>query len=191
MVFFKSWISSSWVNEVIEAFRLLSWLATECVIQSCLPVVSNFIKFVFAGNGKSKQFKTLGELRYHMFKASTNSNFRELPPTEHSLELYIRRSCYQAGWVWGNTTCQEPAPPVENFGWIMHTDKLSVKWIGEPTDPTILERLIRTCKCKPIELDKLTDKKCKTCTCGITGMPCLEQCNCQRSCIPEQSEHWI
>lgn len=183
MVLFKSWMSSSCVNELTAAFRLLSWLPTECIIQSCLPVVNNFIKSVFAGNGKSKQFKTLGDLRYQMFKASTNSNFRELPPTEQSLELHLRRSCYQSGWVWGNTTCQEPAPPVENFGWIVRTDKLSIKWIAQPADPTILERLIRTCKCKPIEADKLTDKKCKTCSCGNTGIPCLDQCNCQRSCV--------
>ena len=183
MVLFKSWMSSSCVNELTAAFRLLSWLPTECIIQSCLPVVNNFIKSVFSGNGKSKQFKTLGDLRYQMFKASTNSNFRELPPTEQSLELHLRRSCYRSGWVWGNTTCQEPAPRVENFGWIVRTDKLLIKWIAQPTDPTILERLIRTCKCKPIEADKLADKKCKTCSRGKTGIPCLDQCNCQRSCV--------
>ena len=64
MVLFKSWMSSSCVNELTAAFRLLSWLPTECIIQSCLPVVNNFIKSVFSGNGKSKQFKTLGDLRY-------------------------------------------------------------------------------------------------------------------------------
>ena len=99
MVLFKSWMSSSCVNELTAAFRLLSWLPTECIIQSCLPVVNNFIKSVFSGNGKSKQFKTLGDLRYQMFKASTNSNFQELPPTEQSLELHLRRSCYQPSFT--------------------------------------------------------------------------------------------
>ena len=38
-------------------------------------------------------------------------------------------------------------------------DKLSIKWTDEPTDPAILEKLIKTCKCKQVDIDKLTNKK--------------------------------
>ena len=59
----KGWISSSYIDEVTKACRLLSWLPIESVFELSLPTVHNFVKSVFAGNGLSKQLRKLSDFR--------------------------------------------------------------------------------------------------------------------------------
>ena len=73
-----------------------------------LPVICKFVSWV---DGNKSDSTGLDELRLQLFKTSSNNNFRELPPSEEGLELHIRRSSYQSGWIWGNSTGQEQVPP--------------------------------------------------------------------------------
>ena len=66
-----------------------------------LPVICKFVSCV---NGNKSDSTGLDELRLQLFKISPNNNFRELPPSEEGLELRIRRSSYQSGWIWSNST---------------------------------------------------------------------------------------
>ena len=123
MSLYTSWVKSQCCDEITEAFKQLSWLPTEKEIDKNLPVICKFISTAF---GDTTNSGSLNEFRLKLFKASSSNNFRELPPSEEGLELHIRRSCYQSGWVWGNSTSQEPVPPVERFGWTASEDKLSI-----------------------------------------------------------------
>ena len=77
-----------------------------------LSVICKFVSWV---DGNKSDSTGLDELRLQLFKISSNNNFRELPPSEEGLELHIRRSSYQSGWIWGNSTSQEQVPTVESF----------------------------------------------------------------------------
>ena len=96
---------SSWIKRLI-------WLPTKEDIQMSLPVICKFISWV---DGNKSVSTCLDELRLQLFKISSNNKFRELPPSGEGLEIHIRRSSYQSGWIWGNLTSQEQVPPVENF----------------------------------------------------------------------------
>ena len=175
---YTSWTKSQCCDEITEAFKQLSWLPTEKEIEKNLPVIC---KFVSAAFGDTTNSGSLNEFRLKLFKASSSNNFRELPPSEEGLELHIRRSCYQSGWVWGNSTSQEPVPPVERFGWTASEDKLSIQWT-KSSGQSCLEKLTKTCGCKPAS--GVQSKKCKSCVCGKAGLSYLEQCKCQRLSIP-------
>ena len=66
---------SSWMKR-------LSWLPTEEDIQMSLPVICKFVSWV---DGNESDSTGLDELRLHLFKISSNNNFRELPPSEEGL----------------------------------------------------------------------------------------------------------
>ena len=136
-------------------------------------------KFVSWVDGNKRDSIGLDELRLQLFKISSNNNFRELPPSEEGLELHIRRSSYQSVWQWGKKTSQEKVPPVESFGWTVQEESLSIHWTTW-SGQSILEKLTKTCSCKPVS--GIHSRKCKSCVCGNVGLACLEQCKCQRSC---------
>ena len=98
---------SSWMKR-------LSWLPTEEDIQMSLPVICKFVSWV--------------DGRLQLFKISSNNNFQELPSSEEGLEIHIRRSIYQSGWIWGNSTRQEQVPPVKSYGWTVQEESLSIHW---------------------------------------------------------------
>ena len=121
LYYYYSSVYSLCYKDRTSSFCQLNWLPTESVINLCSPVIYNFVKSVFGGNSYCKQFGSFGDIRLQLFKASSSDNFRELPPSEESLELYIRN----------NSTRQDECgvtPPVKNqfqkFGWTVHPNNL-------------------------------------------------------------------
>lgn len=157
-----------------DVFRRLSWQPSNETQAGSLSIIDKFVSHVYA----KTTTRSLNELWFELFKSSSSNSFRELPPSRQSLELHIMRSAYQAGWVWGNSFCQETPPSVEDFGWIIHNGQLLVKWVKEP-DEMKLPNLVKTCRCK--SASKSNNKRL-SCTCGKLDIACLEQCKCNRSC---------
>ena len=54
----------------------------------------NLLPDVYAG--ESVQLNTA---RFDVYKRS--KSFRELPPSEDAFRLHVKRSAFQAGWIWG------------------------------------------------------------------------------------------
>ena len=60
--------------------------------------------------------------RFRLFEESTTNDLRYLPPSIAALVLHIKRSSYQAGWVWGNSLTQNSPPSPESCGWTMYKE---------------------------------------------------------------------
>ena len=171
---FKSWLSYPLYSDITPAFQCLSWLPTDEVIRQFVQNIEHFVYYVYSGKAND----TLDELRFQRFASSTNNNcFRELPPSSEALYLHIKRSAYQAGWIWGNTVTQHPCPLIQESGWLLNDNILYIKWAKE-LDSSKMIKLTATCKHKHSE-----QIKCVSCTCVRNTVSCLKQCSCMRKCI--------
>ena len=124
--------------------------------------------------------------RLDLFKMGSSNNIREIPPSKRGLNLHIRRSAYQSGWVWGNTASQEPTPQLEEFSWKVTGTKLAIEW-GSNLTGDLLQRLTKTCSCKSGRSD-LSAKLCQSCVCRRGSVSCIDQCKCKRSCKEKEGE---
>ena len=179
---FDAWMKSSYRDELTMIFQFLSWRPDVSRIKLYFPVICKFIKNLY---GCKSTNESLDAFKLRLFKNSSKTNMRELPPTSRSLFLHVLRSCYQAGWIWSNTINQEPNPPLNEFGWIESENGLKIQWIDEDnfeeTTPMLLNLAIKTCSCQFQETSDLS-KKCINCSCFKAGVKCLNQCKCSRSC---------
>ena len=162
---------------LILAFQQLSWLPTNETFGNNMDIIEQFVATLYC-----KDVAELGHTRFEMFLHSATNDFRKLPPSRRSLEQHVKRSSYQAGWVWGNTlSCRNPPSKLE-WGWRKHPtkDELTIDWTGPGvtiSDQISVEKVIATCKCQVIE------RKCLNCKCNRSNMPCLRYCHCKRSCV--------
>ena len=124
----------------------------------------------------NKTCNNVDELRYSLFRTSINNSFRNLSPSKIGLFYHVLRSCFQAGWLWGNTFLQEKTPCVSEFGWDIVTGTLQIKYTDKFNQKTLHDVLI-TCKCRAV-----TNTMCKNCKCGKENVSNLDQCNCSRKC---------
>ena len=124
----------------------------------------------------NKTCNNVDELRYSLFRTSINNSFRNLSSSKIGLFYHVLRSCFQAGWLWGNTFLQEKTPCVSEFGWDIVTGTLQIKYTDKFNQKTLHDVLI-TCKCRAV-----TNTMCKNCKCGKENVSNLDQCNCSRKC---------
>ena len=106
--------------------------------------------------------------RFQLFEESTTNDLRYLPPSIAALVLHIKRSSYQAGWVWGNSLTQNSPPSPESCGWTMYKENLYIQWKYNAIHVN-LDDVVRTCGCR-------TDKRTK-CKCAKSNVKCLTYCN--------------
>ena len=170
-------------EELTTVFQMLSWQPDLPRIDSSFPLICKFMLEIYGCKSVSE---SLDELRLRLFKHSSKTSMRKLPPSTSSLYLHVLRSCYQAGWIWSNTINQEPSPPVSSFGWIEIEGKLTIKWIEDQNidQPTsmLLNLAVKTCSCQYQERIDENNKKCDNFSCSKSGVKCLDQCKCSRMC---------
>ena len=97
-------------KELHLTFR--EWLLSILNGVSSMGIIEAFICHCY-GN---KTCNNVDELRYYLFRTSINNSFRDLSPSNIGPFYQVLRSCFQAGWVWGNTFIQEKTPCVSEFG---------------------------------------------------------------------------
>ena len=167
----KTWASFPIQDELSDVFQQLSWQPTTATISRCLPLLEKFVCH-FYGSSTASQ---LSQLRLDKFRAMTSNDLRELPPTSSSLKLHILRSCYQAGWVWGNTFSQNDCPNLSDMGWLVSENSIEVKWTDvSEVSFNLLNNLLNCCKCRTVS--------CKGCSCKRNNLNCLHLCGCKAEC---------
>ncbi len=75
-----------------------------------LSYIIEFVSFMYIG-----KVQTLNIARQTMFMTVDKEKLQILPPSDDALEMHVWRSCYQAGWVWGNTLVQKTSS--SPYGW--------------------------------------------------------------------------
>ena len=107
---------------------------------------------------------------------SPDPKLRETILSRDGLLEHIKRSAYQAGWLWRECWLNITLPNPVLWGWKTNSediDTFSPQWQQSAPETTI-EDVLTMCGCK-------TDS-CKNCKCGTLGEKCLAFCKCQRKC---------
>ena len=143
---FNGWMDCPMFEDITAAFLRLSWQPTDDVVNESLYHIEAFISYMY-----SKEIYDLDELRFQMFRISSNNCFRDLPPSKQALKLHVKRSAYQAGWIWGNSISQIDSPHPQDWGWLVNNEQLIIEWT-EVHDQSTLTSLVKTCKCRPVAI---------------------------------------
>ena len=126
--------------------------------------------FVVVMYDRSSDFAQVDECRLDLF-ARKQRMFDSIPPTSTSLLQHVKRSVYQAGWVWGQAErAQQDLPSPSDWGWKLSNDQWDILW-------TTLEPLSASCR----ELIKCGCKTgCNTgrCKCNKNSLACSALCSC-------------
>ena len=118
----------------MTVFKQLSFHPSTTCVKSSMGIIEAFIICHCYGN---KTCNNVDELRYSLFRTSLSNSFRDLPPSKIGLFYHVLRSCFQAGWVCGNTFLQEKTTCVSEFGWDIVTGTFQIKWIDEFNQKTL------------------------------------------------------
>ena len=118
---------------------------------------------------------SLAELRFTEFESKAVDNLRVLPPSRPGLIEHIKRSCYQAGWLWVLSYKKVTLPIPELFGW-EKDGQGNFKPLWQRSHFKIdFMNVIKTCCC--------SKGTCKNCSCAKSKIQCLPFCSCRRRCI--------
>ena len=117
---------------------------------------------------------SLASIRLRKFQNSTDDDLRKLCPSREALSQHVKRSCYQAGYLWQESLMDFPLPEPTEWGW-KHDERNGYmpQWLTT-TSSIDLEKFITTCSCKT--------GKCKQCKCAKLDMVCIRMCGCDRKC---------
>ena len=77
--------------------------------------------------------KFLGVQIMRKFQKSTDDNLGKLPTSREALSQHVRKSCYQAGYLWQDCQSDLMLPKPNKWGSLLTVD---------------LEKFVATCTCK-------------------------------------------
>ena len=172
-VWLKAWLKSSKRNVLDAVFTKLSWCPTKACVDECFHILKGLVCEVYLSTANELR---LSQIRFQLFETSTSNNFRSLPPTENALYQHVLRSCFQAGWFWGNTAHQNNTPCKTERDWFVdEVPHLHITWTtSSPTD--LLTKIIYSCKCRS------KTAKYKKCKCGQLQVRCTKFCSRKQRC---------
>lgn len=110
------------------------------------------------------------EARYRMFCVSAPDESL-LPPCSDALTLHYQRANYQCAINRAALERLMDIPSPAGHGWIVHDDKIFIRWMSRGSYPPQLSE-IQACKCQK--------SKCATnqCKCRQNGLSCTDLCGC-------------
>ena len=77
-----------------------------------LKKIEEFVCLVYGVSEKN----SLGAHRLSKFQKSTDDDLRKLPPSREALWQHVKRSCYQAGYVWQECLVRFTASRTKRMG---------------------------------------------------------------------------
>ena len=114
--------------------------------------------------------KTVGELRWHLFKKN-QAEAEKLPPTKASLKEHILRArCQAMVWLLADTPNPDLPPPI-NYGWNDENNQYVPRVSDLPAAPTAVMEIVK-CGCGK--------SRCVSgsCSCKKHSLACTELCAC-------------
>ena len=137
-----------------------------------IDVLEYFLKKIYSP-ATTKLSESLAKERILKFECNPDNDLRKLPMSRPGLLQHVKRSCYQAGYIWRECNENIDLPDLTLWGWCRQEGNILVpKWQDIPTIE--IPPLIDTCSCKT--------GLCKTCKCSKAKFPCLPFCLCRRAC---------
>ena len=167
----KAW--DTWFNAEIkdEFTRIFKELGDqpEVVTMEQMEIIEQFICLLYGVSEGS-----LAANRLNKFQKSTDDDLRKLPPSREALSQHVKRSCYQAGYLWQESLSDLVLPEPTEWGWTYDAiNGYTPQWLSISSSVD-LEKFTTTCSCKA--------GKCKKCKCAKSDMACIRMCGCDRKC---------
>ena len=132
--------------------------------------------------GKDHKYTDINDARCTSFFKSPDPKLNHRILSRGALLEHVKRSAYQAGWLWAECLANVILPDPTLWGWKLHTEsqiteshnKYVPRWETNETKESNIDAVTATCSCKT--------NHCPNCMCGTSGKKCLEYCKCQRMC---------
>ena len=175
--FFNHWQGYDKFDEITCTFQQLCWLPSLETLTATTDALDRFVATLYVKSGSNI---LVNDARYQLYVHSASDNLRKLPPSRDGLKEHIKRSAFQAGWVWRNKLSNRLPPSKFDWGWkqLPERDDILIQWTSPLSLPKIsITQVTSTCRCKS------EGTKCGNCKCGKHNMICLLYCLCKRSCI--------
>ena len=163
-----AWFSSTNKDEFTKVFGELGIQPSE-VTKEQMEKIQQFICQLYGLSERS-----LGAHRLSKFQKSTDDDLKILPPSTEALSQHVRRSCYQAGYLWQECQSDLLLPDPKEWGWVYDEKQGFIPCWLSVLSSVDLEKFITTCTCKT--------GKCERCKCTIADMTCIRICGCNREC---------
>ena len=170
---FDAWMIFPKLSELNSTFIELSNSPTS-VSKENLKILEEFMLFVYFG--KDHKYTDINDARCTSFFKSPDPKLKETILSRDALFEHVKRSTYQAGWLWKECLVNVILPDPRLWGWKTNTGS-HITYIPqwETNTATVkLETIISICSCKT--------NRCTACKCGTASKKCLIYCNCQRKC---------
>ena len=135
-----------------------------------LKKIEEFVCLVYGVSEKN----SLGAHRLSKFQKSTDDDLRKLPPSREALWQHVKRSCYQAGYIWQECLSDLQLPEPKEWGWVFDAKQGFVPCWLAVVSSVDLEKFVTTCSCKT--------GKCERCKCATAEIACIRMCGCDRKC---------
>ena len=95
--------------------------ASQTISEADMDEVERFVVLLYQ---RTSPISKVNDARKHLF-ATGNRLIENIPPTRDALMLHVKRSTYQAGYIWGQTLLTTPQlPSPSEWGW----EKLGTTW---------------------------------------------------------------
>ena len=143
------------------------------ISEEALHKIERFVVLMYS---KTCTLSSVNDARKELF-AQSGRSIDNIPPTQGALLQHIKRTCYQASYIWAQALTPSPVlPNPVDWGYKLLDTVLIPYW-------TDLEDVTKTCK----ELVHCGCKKsCKIpCKCRSLHLQCTELCKCKGDCNDE------
>ena len=105
---------------------------------------------------------------------STDNDLRKLPPSREALIYQTKWACYEAGYLWRESTDNFDIPDLKSDGGEKSKGDYGPLWESTQISRNEFKTFISSCFCGP--------QKCKNCKCAKASMKCITNCVCRRKC---------
>jgi len=167
----SAWQTWNSFTDVTVAFVKLSCEPHVNTVLDCLPLVEQFVVFMYDSKSKCK---CVNEARQQLL-GRKNGRFESLPPTQAALTEHIKRAAFQSGHCWHQSLqAQQNLPAASDWGWKKVLNKWQPVWTTLPPVREVASQLVR-CKCV---------KGCtRHCNCVQAKLACTALCRCNSLCV--------
>ena len=171
--FWDVWMTFSKHSALTQTFIQLS-NTPEFVNEENINLLEEIMLYLYFG--KDHGYSSINDARCKSFFRSPDPNLRETILSKEALLEHIKRSTYQAGWMWRECERNIVLPDPALWGWKTFSEQFSryfPRWQENESVTNIFE-VLATCGCKT--------SICKNCKCRSMGEKCLDFCKCKRKC---------
>ena len=138
-----------------------------------MDILENYVKQLYYPS--KKQFLSINIERMNHFSSLPSHELKLIPLSRVGRIEHTKRVCFQAGWIWVESSENVSLPNAENWGRQRGpNNKLIPRWqIVNEHIPTV-DDIIFVCTC--------IKSLCQNCKCSRKKANCLHFCKCQTNC---------